>query len=1113
MARSSLPSRRTAQFKLNKRKTIAHAPSPGLSNGMHTVTPPICNNNSTTSDSNIHVYVRCRSRNKREIDEKSSVVISTLGPQGKEIILSNGSHQSYSSSKKTYQFDQVFGAESDQETVFNATAKNYIREMLHGYNCTIFAYGQTGTGKTYTMSGDINILGDVQSTDKLLLGEHAGIIPRVLVDLFKELSTLNREYSVKISFLELYNENLKDLLSDSDDDDPVVNDTKRQIRIFDNNNNNSSIMVKGMQEIFINSAHEGLNLLMQGSLKRKVAATKCNDLSSRSHTVFTITTNIVEQDSKDHGQNKNFVKIGKLNLVDLAGSENINRSGAENKRAQEAGLINKSLLTLGRVINALVDHSNHIPYRESKLTRLLQDSLGGMTKTCIIATVSPAKISMEETASTLEYATRAKSIKNTPQVNQSLSKDTCLKDYIQEIEKLKNDLKNSRNKQGIFITQDQLDLYESNSILIDEQNLKIHNLREQIKKFKEKYLTQLDINNLLQSEKEKLVTVIRDFDIDYSHFYSKIQQIHYTNLELINQVTQQRDSSHENCQKQYTANQNMQLKISQQVLQTLNSLQNSLRNYNSKFSQVINGVTEELTNSVNSHKVNHDSTFKSLMNTTANLLMIKMNELVLSISNSFKDFQSDFASHCNKDLNDIYQSHKLLLRNLQSDIKKCLDSIGRSVLASINEISDSCSTNLNSMNVLINKHESEVLKVIEKKDSEIKKLKNDLVNERKISNEFSEQLTQLKWYFQNHVSRTRNELHDELDGFINKLKDKQLKLDQDIWHKTTSVFNQTDIAVNKIYSESILSLTQDVEGALETVSHNNAAFTKNMTGLSHEMDVNISSKLKSLPIDRFLNEISHKICKNSGDNNNNVPESNPVLDSIKKFQNTICSDNALTNEKMMTLTDAVTSHIETIANENNINLTVMNENFNSLCSFILTDYEKNIIQISKTQNEVLTEHFEGLQSLNEKGINIITTHSIEKPLSEYVRPESSVTKTLPLLDYPKQLQIYRDAEIKSKDDTIKSRPCASNSFTRENFAVSHFSPKTPVPVPDQPLPKVLIPKSINSTKSSRSKTLPNTDDTGRESHNNLKRRFTTEPILKGEETENNDPSQNKKVHQ
>ena len=165
-------------------------------------------------------------------------------------------------------------------------------------------------------------------------------------------------------------------------------------------------------------------------MKRKVAATKCNDLSFRSHTIFTVTTNIAQVDPTSGEQ---FVKIGKLNLVDLAGSENISRSGAENKRAQEAGLINKSLLTLGRVINALVDHSPHIPYRESKLTRLLQDSLGGKTKTCIIATISPAKISMEETISTLEYATRAKSIKNTPQVNQSLTKDASLSTYINTI--------------------------------------------------------------------------------------------------------------------------------------------------------------------------------------------------------------------------------------------------------------------------------------------------------------------------------------------------------------------------------------------------------------------------------------------------------------------------------------------------------------------------------------------------------------------------------------------------------------------------------------------------------------------------------------------------------
>ena len=1111
MARSSLPNRRTAQFEANKRRTIAHAPSPSLSNGMHTLTPPTCNNGAATSDSNIHVYVRCRSRNKREIEEKSSVVISTLGPQGKEIILSNGSHQSYSSSKKTYQFDQVFGAESDQETVFNATAKNYIKEMLHGYNCTIFAYGQTGTGKTYTMSGDINILGDVQSTDNLLLGEHAGIIPRVLVDLFKELSSLNKEYSVKISFLELYNENLKDLLSDSEDDDPAVNDPKRQIRIFDNNNNNSSIMVKGMQEIFINSAHEGLNLLMQGSLKRKVAATKCNDLSSRSHTVFTITTNIVEQDSKDHGQKKNFVKIGKLNLVDLAGSENINRSGAENKRAQEAGLINKSLLTLGRVINALVDHSNHIPYRESKLTRLLQDSLGGMTKTCIIATISPAKISMEETASTLEYATRAKSIKNTPQVNQSLSKDTCLKDYIQEIEKLRNDLKNSRNKQGIFITQDQLDLYESNSILIDEQNLKIHNLREQIKKFKENYLNQLDINNLLQSEKEKLIAIIQNFNVDFSNFYSEIQKIHHTNLELMNEVIQQRDFSLENSQKQYNTNQNMQLKISQQVLQTLNTLQGSLNNYNSKCSEVIKGVTEELTRNVNTHKAKHDSTLKSLLNITTNLLMNQMNELVRSISTSLEIFQSDSTSHYRKDLDEIYQSHQQFLRNLQNDIKSCLDSIGSSILTSINEISQNCTNNLNSMNVLIENQQSGSSKLIKEQDLEIKKLKNDLINERRISNQFNQQLAEMKRYFQDHVSRTRSEFHDELNKCIDNLKDKQSKLDQDIWQKTASIFNETDIVVNKIHSDSIASLAHNAENTLKTVSQNNESFTNDLISLSRGMNMDISSKLRSLPINEFLNKISQTICETCGDDN--TIASNPVLTSIKKFQNIICSDIALTNEKIMSLIDEIQSQIETISNENNINLAAINENFNSLCNFILTDYDENIMQISKTQDEVLSEHCEKLQSLKILGMDIFTAHSIEKPLHEHTRPEASVIKALPLLDYPKQFQIYRDAENKSKDDTSNSRTCIPNLSTNENFPLSQFSPKTPVPVPDQPLPKVLIPKSINSAKSNRSKTLPNTEGTGRELQNNLKRRFTTEPILKGEETENNDILQNKKLHQ
>lgn len=215
--------------------------------------------------------------------------------------------------------------------------------MLGGYNCTIFAYGQTGTGKTYTMTGDLTESHGSYS-------DTAGIIPRVLYNLFSHLEAEGGEYTVKCSFLELYNEELRDLLSI---DDNV------QVKIFDDSSKKKAIIIQGMEETFIRSAEEGSRLLKHGSHKRQVAATKCNDLSSRSHTVFTITVHVKE--TSEDGEE--ILRTGKLNLVDLAGSENVGRSGAENKRAREAGMINQSLLTLGRVINSLVDKATHVPYR------------------------------------------------------------------------------------------------------------------------------------------------------------------------------------------------------------------------------------------------------------------------------------------------------------------------------------------------------------------------------------------------------------------------------------------------------------------------------------------------------------------------------------------------------------------------------------------------------------------------------------------------------------------------------------------------------------------------------------------------------------------------------
>jgi kinesin family protein 11 len=311
------------------------------------------------------------------------------------------------------------------------------------------------------MSGDIS---DVRP-----LPDNAGIIPRVLDSLFNKLELEETENSVKCSFIELYNEELRDLLST---DDNV------KLKIFEDNNKkgHSATLVQGMEERHLKSATQGIQLLSEGSHKRQVAATKCNDLSSRSHTVFTITV-YMKRTSEDGVE---YMSAGKLNLVDLAGSENIQRSGAENKRAAEAGLINKSLLTLGRVINALVERSSHTPYRESKLTRLLQDSLGGQTKTCIIATVSPAKSNLEETISTLDYAFRAKNIRNKPQVNQLLSKKTLLKEFTAEIEKLKSELIATRQRNGVYLSQEHYDeistVSESRRILSEEQRDKIETM-------------------------------------------------------------------------------------------------------------------------------------------------------------------------------------------------------------------------------------------------------------------------------------------------------------------------------------------------------------------------------------------------------------------------------------------------------------------------------------------------------------------------------------------------------------------------------------------------------------------------------------------------------------
>ena len=370
---------------------------------------------------NIQVFVRSRPLNK---GEKRSQL--ELAAEKRTI--------RYAPQNKVYSFDSVFDANAKQMDVYRSVVMPLVDQVIEGYNCTVFAYGQTGTGKTFTMVGnrtDLDVSWDEDPT--------SGMIPRAIDQLIDDLASQNTEYTIRVSFLELYNEDAYDLLS------PLSDSNK--LRIYNDAERKGSVIVSGLVEVPVTTKHEIFQILEKGSIKRQTAPTLMNACSSRSHSIFSITVNIKEvlMDGEE------VFKIGKLNLVDLAGSENIGRSGAVEERAREASNINKSLLTLGRVITLLVEKSGHIPYRDSKLTRLLQDSLGGKTKTSIIATVSPGLDDLEDTLSTLEYAQRAKKITNKPEVNLRMSKKEAITEYVLEIDRLRRDLEAARDKKGVYV--------------------------------------------------------------------------------------------------------------------------------------------------------------------------------------------------------------------------------------------------------------------------------------------------------------------------------------------------------------------------------------------------------------------------------------------------------------------------------------------------------------------------------------------------------------------------------------------------------------------------------------------------------------------------------------
>lgn len=425
-------------------------------------------------DVNVKVAVRCRPMSTKEIARGCINIVNIVNNS----ITVKGTENN--SEDKTFTFDYAFDGNSTQQKVYQDLGQPIVSQALDGFNGTIFAYGQTGSGKTHSMLGN---------------DEHKGIIPQLNDELWQRIpekikklqgdrvgddaqSKIDAKFLVTVSFLEVYNEDIKDLLNPSD----------KKLKIHESPE--LGIYVEGLAELVVKDASDVLRLIYQGNAVRHVGATQMNDQSSRSHSVFTIKVEqkIVTELSESR-QRQQMIKA-KINLVDLAGSERASKTQATGQTLKEGANINKSLLTLGNVINQLSEgmkKNKVIPYRESKLTRLLQESLGGNAATIMIASISPADYNYAETVSTLKYANRAKSIENAVVRNED-SSERMIRDLQHQIEELKAMLKNAANSQA-------------NPTLTGPQQVQNSTMTKELEE-KLKEMEQLQLNTW--EEKEKL---------------------------------------------------------------------------------------------------------------------------------------------------------------------------------------------------------------------------------------------------------------------------------------------------------------------------------------------------------------------------------------------------------------------------------------------------------------------------------------------------------------------------------------------------------------------------------------------------------------------------------
>ena len=899
------------------------------------------------------------SRSKEKEDNNISVIIrikpEDYSQKYAPIDVSNSNSISILSENKEYFFDYIGEENSTQNDIFERCGKKICDYALEGYNGTIFAYGQTGSGKTYTLLGknitnklenkNINISALINNAREDIKmselnndissyydtkDENIGLLPRILYYLFqnKEKSEEDNKYIFKISYLELYKEKMIDLLFPGGDNN--------NIRISDSN---KVLEIKNLRKFMIDSPEEAIKLIIDGNRFRHTAATLMNDESSRSHAIISI---YIENTLI----NENKVKKSVFHIIDLAGSERQTKTGTFGERVKEAGEINKSLLNLSIVINQIINNAKQISYRDSKLTHLLKDSLGGNAKTSIIATISKLESNLRETINTLNFAQNAKKIKNKAIINEELSGkdakflleklDNLQKNYnsmVQQCTKLKKELQNQRNsinEKDIMSKSLEIQNEDMNKVMND-----ILEKEEELKKCQEE-------NDALKDKIEKNELAFKLKDNDIKIFKIKLNNLNDEKIKLTNENAELKDKI-KNLEQENIKNNEIIKIMKEKHKKELLEIENNYKNLQNE--NIVNdSVLYELKQKLKQYEE-------------------KINKMNIELNKSKKKIEEKETNF--KEINNFViqkeNENKLLITNINvykdeiKNKKKELDELNKNNL----EIISKGKQIMSKYNEVINKNKEEILKQKE----EIKLLNENLFEKNKkiekidsVINEMEKEKNLLKDKY-NSAQKSINEYLDT----IALLHQKNLSLEKEI--KEISI-QKEQLEKKMIFMFEPFSNSSNKR---TTINSNNNTNSKEFLQLKKEYENlkrNYDNLIKNLEPNKELN-----------------------LSKIKKIQD-LADKLTLYSKEIEDNKNVINNMIKKIGEKFNINIV---SNYVKDKSDLKNKLESTILLVIDNINKK-NEEIKSLNDQKEILLNNIKTNNLKKDLFEFLKAKSEINK-------------------------------------------------------------------------------------------------------------------------